>query len=153
MSARFPSGFYLDCDFGFDRSVVAQRRHADRRPRMFASLAPELDEEIRRAVDDLGHFVEAGSEIDIPDELDNSLDAVEIAERFFDDGEMIKRAVPGHFICLLYADLVADFPAIGEGLAVKPPDVSPDEQNVSNLDERNVVRRGYGRTRKFQPES
>ena len=71
----FDLGDRLDLDGDIDR----QRSRADRRARMPALVAEDLDQQVGGAIDHLGMVGEVGHAIDEADKLDDALELVEIA--------------------------------------------------------------------------
>ena len=71
---------YLDDRLDLDRDVEGQLGRADRRAGVAAGLAPDVEDQLREAVDHGGRLVEAGRAVDEPERLDPARDPVEIAE-------------------------------------------------------------------------
>jgi len=103
---------------------------------MAALLAPELDQQIRFAVDHLRHLVEARRGIHVAGDFHDPLDAIEVAERRLDGGEVVQRAAPRHLVSLFQRHVATHLAGVGERFGVQPADVAADEEQVVDARQR-----------------
>ena len=85
-----PSQTSLDFENDFDlyRDIARERTHADGAAGADAGFfSPDLGEELRAAVDDLGMISEVGHAVDHAEHFDDSFDAVETAEFCLEGGQ------------------------------------------------------------------
>ena len=96
------SGVKLDREVGLDRCVETQFVLGERGARVLpALLSPQLDEEIRGAVQNEVRFGETRRAGDVADHLDDPLDAVEIAQNRLHHSQMVERHQAGRSIAFL----------------------------------------------------
>src|SRR5262249_3513350 len=84
---------HLEDDLDLDRYVTRQASHADRRSGVPTVLAEDLHEQVRAAVYHLRLQAEAGRGVDHAEQLDDSADPVERAERGPHGREQLQPAV------------------------------------------------------------
>jgi len=105
-----------------------------------ALLAPELDQQIGFAIDHLRHLVEARRGIHVAGDFHDPLDAIEVAERRLDGGEVVQRAAPRHLVSLFQRHVATHLAGVGERFGVQPADVAADEEQVSTRVSGGVLR-------------
>src|SRR6266436_692668 len=91
-----------------DRRVAAEALASDGGPRRLATLAEQLDEQIRRAVDHPGLIAEAGRRVHEADHVDDLLHALEVAEGVLDGRQRRERRVARGLVALRHREVLAD---------------------------------------------
>lgn len=95
-----------------DGDVEGQFGQPHRAAGMAAGLTENVDQQVRASVDDRRRLVETGPDIDHTEDLDDAIDAVEIAELGLQRGQDREGGHPGRipslFECQIGAHLSAD---------------------------------------------
>src|SRR5579875_1352651 len=137
---------HLDDHLDLDREAERESLAADRRAGMVASLAEELREQIRCAVDHRGAVPELLRTGDEAEQLDDPPDPVEGSERVAGLGEQVEHAVTGSVTTCRHIEVGAD--------AADPPvrTLTGEEEQISAADVADVMTRAGSQTGEREPE-
>ena len=142
---RRPSRLVVDLDDALDlhRHAVVELLHPDGGPGRPAPLAPQRDEEVRGAVDDLGELHELLGAGDHAEHLHDAPDPGQIAELGLDRGQHVERREPGRVVAVLLRELASD-PADVAMAALPQRRMAGQVQEVAVADRQRVVgQRGW----------
>src|SRR5262245_30095993 len=101
--------FELDDHLHLDRGIAGKSRHADRRAGMLSDgLAEDFDHQIGKSVHHPGLVAETVGRVDHAENLDDALDAIEVAERRAYFSQHDQSRLPGGLVALLHGQVLAD---------------------------------------------
>ncbi|MBM2811426.1 MAG: tRNA 2-thiouridine(34) synthase MnmA [Chloroflexi bacterium] len=95
-----------------DRNVVVELGRSERETRVPAPVAEDFHQQVGRSIQDRRKLVEPRRAVDVPHNLDDPLDAVQVAEEDLEDRQVVDRRHSSGIVPLLERQLTAQLAAI-----------------------------------------